>query len=142
MLLRFVRLERPVRSPQQRDLDLKAIPYSQRRLNVSENVEQPMTEPQESADVYYDADRIFSISSIANILSWFFLVFAILFLIPFFVQLFSIPEFSFQLLLSILSDIVLNLSLSIVLLFFYVFLRAISEGLLVLLEIEENTRGN
>jgi hypothetical protein len=107
---------------------------------VSENTDQAMTEPQDSADVYFNEEKIFSISSIANILSWFFLVFAVLFLIPFLIQLFSIPEFSFQLLLSILSDIVVNLSLSIVLLFFFVFLRAISEGLLVLLEIEENTR--
>lgn len=94
----------------------------------------------ENADVYFSETRVFSITSIANILSWFFLVFAILFLIPFFVQLFSIPEFSFQLLLSILSDVILNLSITILLLFFFVFLRAISEGLLIMLEIEENTR--
>jgi magnesium-transporting ATPase (P-type) len=107
---------------------------------VSENTDQAMTDPQDSADVYFNEKRIFSISSIASILSWFFLVFAILFLIPFLVQLFSIPEFSFDLLLSILSDVVLNFSLAFVLLFLFVLLRAISEGLLVLLEIEENTR--
>lgn len=106
----------------------------------SENAGQTAgSDPQD--DVYFHADKVFSISSLANILSWFFLVFGILFLIPFFVQLFSIPQFSFQLLLSIMSDIVINLSLSVVLLFFFVFLRAISEGLLILLEIEENTRG-
>jgi hypothetical protein len=92
------------------------------------------------ADVYFSEGKVFSISSIANVLSWFFLVFAILFLIPFLVQLFSIPEFSFDLLLSILSDVVLNFSLAFVLLFLFVLLRAISEGLLVLLEIEDNTR--
>jgi hypothetical protein len=91
-------------------------------------------------DVYFSEGKVFSISSIANILSWFFLAFAVLFLIPFLVQLFSIPEFSFDLLLSILSDVVLNFSLAFVLLFLFVLLRAISEGLLVLLEIEENTR--
>lgn len=107
---------------------------------MSENVDQVMTEVQETPDVFFNQDKVFSISSIANTLSWFFLVFAILFLVPFFIQLFSIPEFSFQLLMSILSEIVVNLSLSVVLLFFFVFLRAISEGLLILLEIEENTR--
>lgn len=96
----------------------------------------------EGADVYFNMNRIFSISSIANILSWFFLAFAILILVPFLVQLFSIPNFSMQLLLSILSEVVINLTLSVVLLFFFVFLRAISEGLLVLLEIEENTRAD
>jgi hypothetical protein len=97
-------------------------------------------ENEQQSDVFFDEKKVFSISSTANILSWFFLAFAILFLVPFLVQLFSIPEFSFQLFLSIMSEIVLNLSLSIVLLFFFVFLRAISEGLLMLLEIEENTR--
>jgi hypothetical protein len=109
---------------------------------VSENSNEVPDQMDEQTDVYFDEKKVFSISSIANILSWFFLVFAVLFLIPFLVQLFSIPEFSFQLLMSILSEIVLNMSLSIVLLFFFVFLRAISEGLLVLLEIEENTRAN
>jgi uncharacterized protein YqhQ len=92
------------------------------------------------ADVFFNVDKIFSISSFANILSWVFLAFAVLIVVPFFVQIFSIPNFSVQLLLSILSDIVINLTLSVLLLFFFVFLRAISEGLLVLLEIEENTR--
>jgi hypothetical protein len=107
---------------------------------VSENTDQVIPDTSEQADTYFNVDKIFSISSIANILSWFFLVFAILFLIPFLVQLFSIPEFSLELLLSILSDVVLNFSLAFVLLFLFVLLRAISEGLLVLLEIEENTR--
>ncbi|MGD2057405.1 MAG: hypothetical protein PVF85_12400 [Anaerolineales bacterium] len=107
---------------------------------MSDNLDQSMSDPEDNTDVYFKEDRVFSISTFANILSWFFLVFALLFLIPFFVQLFSIPEFSFQLLLSILSDVILNLSITILLLFFFVFLRAISEGLLILLEIEENTR--
>lgn len=107
---------------------------------MSENVNEIQEKALEETDTYFNLEKVFSISSIANILSWVFLVFAILIFIPFLIQIVSIPNLSLQLIGSIFSEIVINLTLSVLLLFFFVFLRAISEGLLVLLEIEENTR--
>jgi len=95
-----------------------------------------MTNQVQEEDKYYSLDRIVSTSAIASTLSWLFLIFAILLLSPL-VYTLATGGFSQDSLLSLFFGGLSQVAFSLVFVFFFVFLRAISETLYLLLEIEE-----
>ncbi|HLC05845.1 MAG TPA: hypothetical protein VJK02_22650 [Anaerolineales bacterium] len=88
-------------------------------------------------DKYYSLDRVVSISATASTFSWFFLVFAILLLSPLVYTIATAGPSLSGSLLSVVFGALSQIALSLVFIFFFIFLRAISEVLYLLVEIEE-----
>lgn len=89
----------------------------------------------------FNSSRLMSTSSLAMLLSWLFLVVIVLFVINLIIFVFSMAGVEFQGAIVTLNQIVGNLSTPLLLIaiagFFYIFLRAISEGLYLLMDMED-----
>ncbi len=96
-----------------------------------------MSEQVQEEGKYYGVDRIVSISTTANTLSWIFLAIAILLLVPLIYTIATIDPLLSGALLSVVFGAISQIALSLIFVFIFVFLRAISEVLYLLLEIEE-----
>jgi hypothetical protein len=92
---------------------------------------------EESNETYHDPDALFRISSWANFLSWAILVvYLILFIAQVVIQFQNTRGFNLTTALTVVS-LLSNLLIGA---FFFVVLRAISEGIYIFLEIEEDTK--
>jgi hypothetical protein len=109
--------------------------------NMTEEMEMQTTDVQEDDGKLFDSKRLMSTSSQAVLLSWLFLAVIVLFVINLIVFLLSIAGVQFQGAIVTLNQMVGNLSTPLLLIaiagFFFVFLRAISEGLYLLMDLED-----
>lgn len=96
-----------------------------------------MENPAEEQDKYYSLDRITSISTTASTVAWVFLAIAALLLVPLIYTLATSDLMASGTLLSILFGGITQIALALVFVFFFIILRAISEILYLLLDIEE-----
>jgi energy-coupling factor transporter transmembrane protein EcfT len=107
--------------------------------NMTEEMETKTTDVQEDDDRYINRKNLISTSSQAMLLSWFFLAVIVLFLINLIVYLLSIAGVQFQGAIVTLIQMIGNLSTPLLLIavagFFFVFLRAISEGLYLIMDL-------
>lgn len=99
-----------------------------------------MSEQTQEVDRYFDLDRVISISTTARNASWVFLVVSLLLLIPMFYNFFSIQQFNFNILVSVFFNAIGQIGLALVLFFFFIVLRALSEALYLLLDIEDGIK--
>lgn len=99
-----------------------------------------MSEQTQEVDRYFDLDRVISISTTARNASWVFLVISLLLLIPMFYNFFSIQQFNFNILVSVFFNAIGQIGLALVLFFFFIVLRALSEALYLLLDIEDGIK--
>lgn len=92
-------------------------------------------------DLYHRPERMIRVANWANILSWIVLVVAGLFLV-FFVSaiVVTIEQSSRPLFIDLLPTVIQAFLILIPALFLFVSLQAISEGIYLLMDIEENTR--
>ncbi|MCJ7567419.1 MAG: hypothetical protein MUO58_07750 [Anaerolineales bacterium] len=108
---------------------------------MTEEMEMQTTDVQEDDGKLFDSKRLMSTSSHAVLLSWLFLAVIVLFVINLIVFLLSIAGVQFQGAIVTLNQMVANLSTPLLLIaiagFFFVFLRAISEGLYLLMDLED-----
>ncbi len=92
---------------------------------------------EDTNETYHDPDALFRISSWANVLSWAILVvYLILFIAQVVIQFQNTRGFNISTALTVVS-LLSNLLIGA---FFFVVLRAISEGIYIFLEIEEDTK--
>ncbi len=107
--------------------------------NMTEEMEPKTTDVQEDDDRYINRRNLMSTSSQAMLLSWLFLVVIVLFLINLIVFILSVAGVQFQGAIVTLNQMIGNLSTPLLLIavagFFFVFLRAISEGLYLLMDL-------
>ena len=96
-----------------------------------------MGEQEHGEDKYYSLDKIVSISAAASTFSWFFLALAILLLSPLIYTIATSNPLLSGSLLSIVFGALSQIGLSLIFVFFFIFLRAIPEVLYLLVEIEE-----
>ena len=89
-------------------------------------------------DTYYDPARFSGVATHATMLSWAFLILAVLILVA--DLAYFIRQAQTGNLLNILPTMLSSLLTVMVGLFFFVFLRAIAEGIYVLMDIEDNSR--
>jgi len=99
-----------------------------------------MSDQTQEVDRYFDLDRVISISTTARNASWVFLVVSLLLLIPMFYNFFSIQQFDFNILISLFFNAIGQIGLALVLFFFFIVLRALSEALYLLLDIEDGIK--
>ncbi len=108
---------------------------------MTEEMDMKNTDVQEDDGKIFDGKRLMSTSSQAMLLSWLFLAVIVLFVINLVVFLLSIAGVQLQGAIVTLNQMVGNLSTPLLLIaiagFFFVFLRAISEGLYLLMDLEE-----
>ena len=108
---------------------------------MTEEMETKATDIQEDDDKYFNIKRIMSTSSQAMLLSWLFLAVIVLFVINLLIFVLSMAGVEFQGAIVTLNQWVGNLSTPLLLIaiagFFLIFLRAISEGLYILIDLEE-----
>ncbi len=108
---------------------------------MTEEMEMKTTVIQEDEGKYFNLKRIMSTSSQAMLLSWLFLAVIVLFVINLTVFVLSMAGVEFQGAIVTLNQWVGNLSTPLLLIaiagFFLIFLRAISEGLYLLIDLEE-----
>jgi hypothetical protein len=103
------------------------------------------TQPDESEqedEKYHDAERLIKIASWAILLSWGFLAFAVLLVLlnmGLIIVSFSAPSNLFDL-VGTSFRIVASFLTPLVSLFFFILLRAIAEGIYLLMDVEVNTR--
>lgn len=94
-------------------------------------------------DVYHRPQRMIRIANWANILSWIVLVVVGLFLVFFISAIYvTITQSSSNLFIELVPTLVQTFLIIIPGLFLFVCLQAISEGMYLLMDIEENTRRN
>lgn len=107
--------------------------------NMTEEMEMNTTEAQEDNGKLFSGKRLMATSSQAMLLSWLFLAVIVLFLINLIIFLLSVAGVEFQGAIVTLNQMVGNLSTPLLLIaiagFFFVFLRAISEGLYLLMDL-------
>ena len=108
---------------------------------MTEEMVMKNTDGQEDDGKMFDGKRLMSTSSQAILLSWLFLAVIVLFAINLIIFLLSMAGVQFQGAIVTLNQMVGNLSTPLLLIalagFFFVFLRAISEGLYLLMDLEE-----
>jgi uncharacterized membrane protein len=108
---------------------------------MKEEMDMKNTDAQKNDGKIFDGKRLMSTSSQAILLSWLFLAVIVLFVINLVVFLLSIAGVQLQGAIVTLNQMVGNLSTPLLLIaiagFFFVFLRAISEGLYLLMDLEE-----
>ena len=108
---------------------------------MTEEMVMKNTDGQEDDGKMFDGKRLMSTSSQAILLSWLFLAVIVLFVINLIIFLLSMAGVQFQGAIVTLNQMVGNLSTPLLLIalagFFFVFLRAISEGLYLLMDLEE-----
>lgn len=107
--------------------------------NMTEEMETKTTEVQEEDDRYHNSKNLISTSSQAMLLSWLFLAVIVLFVINLIIFLLSVAGVQFQGAIVTINQMIGNLSTPLLLIavagFFFVFLRAISEGLYLLMDL-------
>lgn len=105
---------------------------------MSENAE---TSEVEMNDLYHRPQRMIRVANWANILSWVVLIVSGLFLVFFISAIFvTITQSSANLFIELVPTLVQAFLILIPGLFLFVTLQAISEGIYLLMDIEENTR--
>ena len=108
---------------------------------MTEEMVMKNTDGQEDDGKMFNGKRLMSTSSQAILLSWLFLAVIVLFAINLIIFLLSMAGVQFQGAIVTLNQMVGNLSTPLLLIalagFFFVFLRAISEGLYLLMDLEE-----
>jgi len=108
---------------------------------VTEEMETKSTDVQEDDGKLFNSSKLMSTSSLAMLLSWLFLAVIVLFLFNLIIFLFSMAGVQFQGAIVTVNQMVGNLSTPLLLIamagFFYIFLRAISEGLYLLMDLED-----
>jgi 6-pyruvoyl-tetrahydropterin synthase len=107
--------------------------------NMTEEMETKTTEVQEDDDRYINRKNLILTSSQAMLLSWLFLAVIVLFVINLIIFLLSVAGVQFQGAIVTINQMIGNLSTQLLLIavagFFFVFLRAISEGLYMLMDL-------
>ncbi len=103
---------------------------------IEEAVSEPKNEA-ETEDTYMNLNSVLNLATIANVLAWIVLTIAVL-LWVFYLYL----QFPQMRQLGLITVYIIGISTPILLLggFFFVLLRAVAEGLYVLLDIQENTK--
>ena len=108
---------------------------------MTEEMETKTTDVQEENDRYHHSKNLISTSSQAMLLSWLFLAVIVLFVINLIIFLLSVAGVQFQGAIVTINQMIGNLSTPLLLIavagFFFVFLRAISEGLYLLMDLWE-----
>ena len=106
---------------------------------MTEEMETNTTDVQEDDGKLFNSKSLMSTSSQAMLLSWLFLAVIVLFVINLIVFLLSVAGVQFQGAIVTMNQMVANLSTPLLLIaiagFFFVFLRAISEGLYLLMDL-------
>jgi len=106
---------------------------------MTEELETKTTDVQEDNGKLFNSKSLMSTSSQAVLLSWLFLAVIVLFVVNLIVFLLSVAGVQFQGAIVTMNQMVGNLSTPLLLIaiagFFFVFLRAISEGLYLLMDL-------
>jgi len=106
---------------------------------MTEEMETKTTDVQEGDDRYINRKNLMSTSSQAMLLSWLFLAVIVLFVFNLIIFILSVAGVQFQGAIVTVNQMIGNLSTPLLLIavagFFYVFLRAISEGLYLLMDL-------
>ena len=108
---------------------------------MTEGMETKSANVQEGDDKFFSAKKLMATSSQAMILSWLFVVVIILFVINVIIFFLSLAGVEIQGAIVTVNQLIGNLSTPLLLIavagFFFVFLRAISEGLYLLMDLED-----
>ena len=108
---------------------------------MTEEMEVKTTDVQDDDGKYFNLKKLMSTSSQAVMLSWLFLVVIVFFVINLIIFLLSMAGVEFQGAIVTFNQLVGNLSTPLLLIaiagFFLIFLRAISEGLYLLMDLED-----
>ena len=96
---------------------------------------------EEDMDLYHRPSRLVRIASFANVFSWVVMAFVVFFIATF-VVIFYQAIAQGATFMALLSTIILVIAIIVVGLFFFVLMQAISEGIFLFMDIEENGRKN